>query len=51
MVPVEPIVFTLYILGKFIIRTNFVGPREFELNGLHCNPPSIILITFSKTEN
>ena len=32
----EPIVFTLFIQGKFIIRTNLVGPRQFELSGLHC---------------
>ena len=33
MVPAEPVVFTLYIYGKFIIRTNLVGHREFELMG------------------
>ena len=41
MVPAELIVlhFTfnanLY-LEHLIIRTNLVGPREFELSGLHC---------------
>ena len=36
MVLAEPIVFTYYIKGKFIIRTNLIGPREFELSGLDC---------------
>ena len=36
MVPAEPIVFTLYSQGKFIIRTNLVGPQEYELSGLYC---------------
>ena len=33
----EPIVFTLYIWDKFIVRTNLVDLQEFELSGLHCN--------------
>ena len=41
MILAEPIAFTLYIYGKFIIRTNLAGPREFELNGLHCMPNKI----------
>ena len=38
MIPAELIVFTLDSVKqcKFIIRTNFVGPEEFELSGLHC---------------
>ena len=28
-------IYTLY-LGKFIIRTNLLGPPEFEFSGLHC---------------
>ena len=41
MVPAEPIVFTLYIQGKFIIRTfhnynKFSRGRKCELSGPHC---------------
>ena len=31
MVPAEPIIFTLYIQGKFIVRTNLVGPPRVSI--------------------
>ena len=51
MGPAETIVFTLYIQVKFIIRTNLVGPGEFELSGLRCINGRDLLLELSSFVN